>query len=419
MSVNVLVRGARQLVTLRGPAAPRRGAALQELSIIRDGALLIRDGRIVEVNTSRRVENLAGAREAQEIDVTGHIVIPGFVDCHAHVVGAPLQQAEGAAPPAGKDAARMRRGLAVAPPTLRNASAKRLESRARLIVHAMARHGTTTLEAESGYGLDQRGELKVLRAQGRLQRAPLDLVSTFLTPLEIPAAYAGDAAGYLAWICGELLPVIQRRSMARYAGLRCRAGVFDAAQGRQYLVAARALGFDLKIHACGTDAAGAAGLAVALGAVSVDGLNEASAEAVAWLAGSETLAVMLPGDGFSEGRQAGNARRLIDGGAAVALGSNFCPGTASSYSMQAAVAVACAQWGMSAAEAICAATFNAAYALGVGGMVGSLEAGKQADLIVLNAADYREIPDRFGSNLVRRTMKRGVMIYREGKVGGA
>src|ERR1022692_2076338 len=184
MSGTLLVRGARQLITLRGPAEPRRGAALKELSIIRDGAL--------------RIENLALVRRSQEIDATGHVVMPGFVDCHTHLVwGVPSLDDYEARIAADQEPAHAPAPTILA---LRNASAKRLESRARQFVNAMIRHGTTTLEAKSGHGLDVRGELKILRVQARLHRAPLDIASTFLTPRSIPAAHASDPAGYISWM---------------------------------------------------------------------------------------------------------------------------------------------------------------------------------------------------------------------------
>jgi imidazolonepropionase len=415
MSGTLLVRGARQLITLRGPAEPRRGAALKELSIIRDGALLIEDGRIVEVGLSRRVENLALVRRSQEIDATGHVVMPGFVDCHTHLVwGVPSLDDYEARIAADQEPAHTPAPTILA---LRNASAKRLESRARQFVNAMIRHGTTTLEAKSGHGLDVRGELKILRVQARLHRAPLDIASTFLTPRSIPAAHASDPAGYISWMCSELLPAICRRSFARFAGLRCGEQVFNMEQSRRYLEAARALGFQLKIHAGQHPASDAVRLAVEVGAASVDHLRDAGPADVDLLARSNTMAVLLPGAAFRHSNErCAPARQLIDGGAAVALGTNFNPGASSTYSMPTIVALACAHLGMTPAEAICSATFNAACAIGSGQVAGSLEVGKPADLIVLNASDYREIPYHFGANLVNRTVKRGVTIYQEGKV---
>src|ERR1035437_2714736 len=296
MSGTLLVRGARQLITLRGPAEPRRGAALKELSIIRDGALLIEDGRIVEVGLSRRVENLALVRRSQEIDATGHVVMPGFVDCHTHLVwGVPSLDDYEARIAADQEPAHTPAPTILA---LRNASAKRLESRARQFVNAMIRHGTTTLEAKSGHGLDVRGELKILRVQATLHRAPLDIASTFLTPRSIPAAHASDPAGYISWMCSELLPAICRRSFARFAGLRCGEQVFNMEQSRRYLEAARALGFQLKIHAGQHPASDAVRLAVEVGAASVDHLRDAGPADVDLLARSNTMAVLLPGAAF-------------------------------------------------------------------------------------------------------------------------
>jgi imidazolonepropionase len=407
MSGTLLVRGARQLITLRGSAEPRRGAALKELGIIRDGALLIEDGRIVEVGLSRRVENLARVRRPQELDATGHVVMPGFVDCHAHLVRG-VAWMDDDEPARGTDSPLQ---------GLRNASAKRLEARTRQLVNAMARHGTTTLEAKSGHGLDARGELKILRVQAKLNGAPLDIASTLLTPRSLSAEHAGDPAGYLAWMCAELLPAIRRRALARFAGLRCGEGGFNMEQSRLYLETARGLGFQLKIHASRCPAADAVRLAVEARAASVEHLHDAGPADVELLARSNIMAVLLPGDALQHGLCA-PARQLIDGGAAVALGSNFNPSGRSTYSMAAIVALACAHLGMSPAEAICAATFNAACAIGSGAVAGSLEVGKPADLIVLNASDYREIPYHFGVNLVNRTVKHGVTIYQEGKVAG-
>lgn len=411
------MRGARQLITLRGPAEPRRGAALKELGIIRDGALVIEDGRIVEVGLSRRVENLALAHRCQEIDATGHVVMPGFVDCHAHLVWgvAGLDEYETRIAGAGGEPAEELRSTIQA---LRNVAAKRLESRARQFVNAMIRHGTTTVEAKSGYGLDERDELKILRVQAMLNRAPLDIASTFLAPRNLPATHAGDPAGYISWMCSVLLPSIRRRGFARFAGLRCGEGSLNMDLSRRYLEAARALGFLLKVHAGQSAASDAVRLAVEVGAASVDNLRKVDTAEVDLLALSNTLAVLLPGCYFYDGGGwCAPARQLIDGGAAVALGTNFNPGASSTCSMPVVVALACAHLGMSPAEAICAATFNAACAMGCEKVAGSLEVGKPADLIVLNASDYREIPYYFGVNLVNRTVKRGVTVYQEGKVG--
>ena len=219
----------------------------------------------------------------------------------------------------------------------------------------------------------------------------------------------------------ELMPAIRRRAYARFAGLRCAEWAFNMELGRSYLEAALALGFQLKVDAGEHGASDAVRLAVEVGAASVDGVQDAGAADVECLAGSNTTAVLLPGAVFQRRFRhrhefGAPARQLIDGGAAVALGTDFSPGASSTYSMPAIIALACAHQGMSPAEAICAATFNAACAIGSTAVAGSLEVGKPADLIVLNASDYREIPYHFGANPVNRTVKRGVTVYQEGKV---
>ncbi|HLY17008.1 MAG TPA: amidohydrolase family protein [Bryobacteraceae bacterium] len=389
MPGTLLVRGARQLLTLHGAGDPRRGSALQELGIIRDGALLIEDGRIIEVGTSRRVENLALAHRSQEIDATGCVVMPGFVDCHTQLVwGARGLDAYEASVPEAAAA-------------LRNSSGKRLESQTRRFIHSMVRHGTTSLGAEVGSETDLRTGLKLLRVHARLHRAPVDIGSTFVassSAVEKPS---------------DVLTPIHRRGLARFASVRCDERTADVEQCRSYLEAARRLGFELKVHAGPGQASRAVGLAVRMGAISVEQLREAGADDVERLASSNTIAVLLPGSTVHYGSF---ARRLIEGGAALALGTGFDPRTNSSYNMQTIVALACENLGMHPAEAICAATFNAACAIGLGHIAGSLEAGKPADLIVLNTADYREIPRRTGVNLVQCVVKRGVTIYREGKV---
>ena len=390
MSGTILVRGARQLLTLRGPAEPRRGRALGELGIIHDGALLIEDGRIAEVGPSRRIENLVQARRAQEVDTTGRVVLPGFVDCHAHLVsGAPGNGDE--------DAPALN--------ALRSSSSRRLELRAGQIANGMARHGTMTLESTSGHGLDQRGELKILRVQSKLDGAPLDIISTFLTPRDLHDGFENRPGEYCSWLCAELLPAIRRRGLSRFFAVRCDRPLFSIHQMRGLLEAAHGLGFSIKAQGSGE----AMRLALECGAISVQDPDGGSSADWEFLSGFKAMAVLTPGTQAP-------ARKIIESGIGVALASNFNPGTRSTYSMLHVVALACEELGLQPAEAICAATVNAAYAIGAGEVAGSIEVGKPADLVVLNAADYREIPLHFGVNLVHTAIKRGATIYQEGKV---
>jgi len=396
-----LIRGARQLLTLRGPKEPRRAAALGDLGVIQDGSLLIRDGIIEEVGTTRRVENLAGARDAMEINAAGRVVMPGFVDCHTHLVFPP---------PDGSDADERTAARLICSHTH-----QRLEARARSHLEAMARHGTTTVEAKTGCGADESAELKVLRVLSALKRDPLDVVSTFL--LRLPSDENGEEARRqtLESVCTELLPKIRRRRLAHFADLVWDSDVSPECFAR-YLRLARGLGFACKIHGDQPSPAAAIVTAVEHLAVSVSHLEHATAADVLPLGGAPTMATLLPGVSFHNGGRHAPARALIDAGAALALATNFNPRHTPTLSMQAVVALACSQMGLSAAEAISAATINGAHALGCADRVGSLEPGKSADLLLLEVSDYREIARQFGVNLVRLTMKRGRPIYKAGEV---
>lgn len=402
------------MLTLRGGPGPRRGAALGDLGIISHGAVLIRDGVIVEAGPARRIEKLSAARRAREMDAAGHVVMPGFVDSHTHLIfGRPrlldyemrLKGAKYA------EIAAAGGGILSSVEAVRSMTSAQLEAQARASLAAMAGHGTTTLEAKSGYALDAAGEIKTLRLMARLNGDPLEIVPTYLGAHITPPEYRDDPDAYIDWMTGEFMPQIRRRKLAHFADLYCDAGAFTLDQARRYLGHARRLGFGLKIHAEQFSRTGAARLAVELAAVSADHLEQACDEDIRALAQSKTIATLLPGSVFHLAlRTYPPARALIEGGAAVALATDFNPGTSPTYSMQMVLSLACTEMRMSPAEAIAAATLNGAYALGCADRVGSLEPGKQADLLVLNVSDYRELPYYFGGNNVRATIKRGVTL---------
>jgi imidazolonepropionase len=399
------------LITLRGPRGPRRGPALGDLGIILDGAVLLRDGAIQEVGPTRRLENLAASRGAIEIDATGRVVMPGLVDSHTHLMFPPAQTGEGdrgAGSVDGVDIDRAARALAAV-------TAQRLARRGRLTLQAMARHGTTTVEAKTGCGPNESAELKVLRVLGVLHRDPLDIVSTFLFRLGSgpeDRVHADAAAAEV--ILRDLMPKIRRRKLARFADLQ-----WDTDLGRRpllvrFLETARSLGFARKIHADQHSCGAAVSLAVEYSATSIDHLEYATLEQARILAASSTMAALLPCASFRHGHHA-PARTLIDNGVAVALGTNFNPVHTPSLNMQTAVSLACLQMGMSPAEAISAATINAAHALRAADRVGSLEIDKAADLLILRTSDYRDMAYQLGTNLVDTVIKRGAVISGEPK----
>ncbi len=419
-SNTLLVRGARQLVTLRGLAGPRRGSALRDLSIIQDGAVLIQNGIIAALGPSRRVENLAAARKAEEIDATGCVVAPGFVDSHTHLISGPARLNEYELRVAGADYLEIAKnggGILSSVRAVRETPIRRLVMQARRILGGFIRHGTTTIEAKSGYGLDETGERKTLRAVRALNGKPLDLVGTYLGAHVVPPEYEGRADEYVEWTISQLMPKLRRRNLARFADVYCDQGAFTLAQARRYLEAAREHGFELKVHAEQFSNTGATRLAVELGAASADHLERADDTDIQALAGSKTVGTLLPGSVFHLGLDRyPAARKMIDAGVAIALASDFNPGTSPTYSMPMVLALACTQMRMTPAEAITAATINGAHAIHCANRIGSIEAGKFGDLVVYNVPDYREIPYHFGVNLVATTIKKGQVLYREGDI---
>jgi len=395
-----LIRSARQLVTLRGSAEPRRGLALGELNIIPDGALLLRDGLIVEVGSTRRVENLAAARDAIEIDATGKVVMPGFVDCHTHLMFPPPQSADSDTGP----------DLDRAAHALESVTAQRLARRGRAYLQAMARHGTTTLEAKSGCGPNESAELKVLRVLNALNKGPLDVIPSFLFDLGSPPGdrHRADAAA-AERIFRDFMFTIRRRRLARFADLQWDPDIARRPLLVRFLEAALSLGFARKIHADRHSSTAAFSMALEYEATSIDHVEYATLDQARMLAGSSTIATLLPSASFRQGRHA-PARMLIDEGVAVALGSNFNPWHTPSLNMQTAISLACLQMAMSPAEAIAAATINAAHALRVSGRAGSLEVDKLADILILHTSDHRDLAYQLGTNLVQTTIKRGTIL---------
>lgn len=418
MATPLLITGCAELLTLRG-AAPRRGRALGELGLITDGALIIQDGRIVEVGPRRDVTRHALARRAKKLDLGGKVVLPGFVDSHTHLIFSSTRADEHAQRCAGatyEEIMRAGGGILSSVRKLREATPADLESRALQALRRFAEHGTTTIEAKSGYGLDSVSELKTLRLHTALaKKQPVDILSTFLGAHVVPPEYRKRRNGadeYVQYLASRLIPFVAYEGLAEFCDVFCDRGAFTVKQSRIILKAGRVCGLVPRIHAEQLSHTGGAQLAVELHCASADHLEQINAADIRALAKSDVVATLLPGCGVHLGHaDRAPARRLIDAGAILGLATDYNPGTSPTLSMSMILSLACAQLKMSPAEAISAATINAAFSLRRNGSIGSLEVNKYADLAVFDVADYREIPYYFGVNLCVLTMKRGRVIY--------
>ena len=418
MSDTLLITGASHLLTLRG-RGPRRGKALSDLSIIKDGALLIRRGLIVGVGTKKYVEALPGARSAKKLDLAGRVVLPGFVDSHTHLVHAASRAEEYELKIAGasyEEIARKGGGILNSVKKLRAASLEALQLRALSALQQFADCGTTTIEAKSGYGLDLPSELRILVLHKLLaEQQRIEIASTFLGAHVVPAEYRSKSNGtelYIRLLTEIVIPEIAEDGLAEFCDVFCDRRAFTREQSKRILQSGREFGLEPRLHAEQLTRTGATQLAVQLGAASCDHLEQVNAADMRALGKSRTVATLLPGCDFHLGlKKYAPARALIDAGAIVALATDYNPGTSPTVSMPMILSLACTQLRMTPAEAITASTINGAYALRREDKIGSLNVGKQADLAVFDVADYREIPYYFGMNTCVMTMKGGVIIH--------
>jgi imidazolonepropionase len=403
---------------VRGRGA-RRGAAVSSIGVIRDGAILVRDGLIAAVGPSSKIEKLTESKKAEKVDVGGRVVLPGFVDAHTHLIHAASRAEEYELKIRGasyEEIARKGGGILNSVRKLRAATAEELKNRARGFLGQFAEHGTTTIEAKSGYGLDVTSELRILSLHKELNaEQPLEIVSTFLGAHVVPEEFRGKSGGtrqYLQLLTEELIPEVAENGLAEFCDVFCERGAFSVADSRRVLAAGKAHGLVARVHAEQLSHTGATRMGMEMNAASCDHLEYLQAADIRALGKSQAVATLLPGCDFHLGLDRyAPARELIDAGAIVALATDFNPGTSPTLNMAMILSLACSLLRMTPAEAIAAATINAAYSLGREKRIGSIEVGKQADLAVFEVADYREIPYYFGVNTCWMTMKRGEIVY--------
>jgi imidazolonepropionase len=421
-SADLLVVQAAQLLTVAGDnETPRTRAGMDDIGLIPDGAVAASEGVIVAAGpTAEVMATVSPAPGCVVLEASGSVVLPGFVDPHTHLVFAGSRAREFEMRLAGasyQDIARSGGGILATMQATRAASEADLVALGHRRLDAMLAHGTTTVEAKSGYGLTVEDELKCLRVINRLTAIhDVDVIPTFLGAHAVPPEFAGDPAAYVQLIIDEMLPAVIDEDLAEFCDVFCEAGAFTPGQAREVLVAGREAGLDAKIHADELSDLGGAALAAEVEAISADHLLMASDDGLRAMADAGTMAVLLPGTALFLGLSYAPARRMLDAGVPVAVGTDFNPGTSPTYSMPMAIALACIGMKLTPAQAIVAATINAAHALGVAEEVGSLEPGKAADLVIAGVADYRDLPMHFGVNPVQTVVKRGRVVYRAGRV---
>ena len=400
---------ASQLVTLGGPKHPRTGRELSELGIIRDGGILIRDGKIDSVGPSDEIEK-NGVSNVEVVDLGGRIALPGFVDAHTHLIfgGNRLDDFERRARGESyEQIAKAGGGIWSTVQKTRAAGEEELYQLAKKRVDWFLKCGTTTIETKSGYGLTVEDELKILRVMRRLNdETRLEIVPTFLGAHAVPRDTSVDK--YVDLVINQMLPRVAKEKLAEFCDVFCERGYFDVDRSRRTLTAAKMLRFKLRAHVDQLSNSGGAKLMAELGAITADHLEKTDEQGIAALKSANVQPVLLPGSVYALGlREYPRAREMIDAGLAVVLATDFNPGSSPTPSMPMVLSLACTQMKMSPAEAISAATINAAYSLNRGDKVGSLEPGKLANVAVFECEDYRELAYWFGMPQTHSVYVRG------------
>jgi imidazolonepropionase len=402
---------ASQLVTVAGPRRPRIGVELGQLSIIADGAMLVRDGAIAAVGTSDEIaKQMSGDTEV--VDAAGRVVLPGFVDAHAHPVFAGNRVDEFELRAKGATYEEIAAGGGGIHSTVRKTrAASEDELLAQAKKHALwfLRAGTTTVEAKSGYGLTVEDELKILRVIRRLNaETPVEFVPTFLGAHAIPDEFRSAPTQYVALVIHKMLPRVVEEKLAESCDIFCETGYFDIADSEKILRAAQEHGLRLRMHVDQLTNSGGAFLAARLRAATADHLEQANAAEIAALAEAGVQPVLLPGSVYALGKSRyPRAREMIEAGLAVVLATDFNPGSSPTPSMQMVMSLAATQMKMTPAESVTAATINSAYSLNRGDKIGSLEVGKRANFVIYDCADYRELAYYFGLSQAHSVYVRG------------
>lgn len=412
----IWIKHAAQLATIAGKNEPRKRKEMSELGIIEDGSVWIDDGLIKAIGTTEELESMYGDRasEAEIVDATGRLVTPGLVDPHTHVAYGGSREREFEMRLEGATYMEIMNaggGIHATTRMTRESTEDELVEQTMRRLDSFLKHGVTTVEGKSGYGLDLETELKQLRVMKRLNEThPIDLVPTFMGAHAVPQEYKGNEDEYINSIINDMLPVVAEEKLAVFNDVFCEVGVFTPEQSERILEAGKKLGLIPKIHADEIESYGGAELAAKVGAISAEHLLKASDEGVKQMAEAGVIACLLPATALYLREDAAKGRQMVDEGVAVAISTDCNPGSSPTTSMPLVMNLACISMRLTPAEALVAATMNAACAIRMEDKVGSLEVGKQGDVVMWNISNYQELQYLFGVNHVDKVWKKGERV---------
>ncbi|MFE3974371.1 MULTISPECIES: imidazolonepropionase [unclassified Peribacillus] len=420
MTKPIWIKHATQLATLTSDRkGPRSKEAMSELGLIEDGSIWMEFGLIQAIGTTKELEELYADRmhEAEVFDASGHLVTPGLVDPHTHVVYGGSREREFEMRLEGAtymDIMNGGGGIHATTRMTREASEEELMEQTTRRLDSFLAHGVTTVEGKSGYGMNLETELKQLRVMKKLQEEhPIDLVPTFMGAHAVPKDYKGREDEFVDHLINDMLPIVSEEKLAEFNDVFCEKGVFTPEQSERILKAGKKYGLIPKIHADEIEPYGGAELAAEIGAISAEHLLKASEEGIQAMAKSGTIACLLPATALYLREDAAPGRRMVDEGVAVAISTDCNPGSSPTTSMPLVMNLACISMRLTPAEALTAATYNAACAINRQEKVGSLEVGKQADVVLWNVENYQELQYLFGVNHVKSVWKKGVQVVND------
>ena len=412
----IWIKNAAQLATISGANKPRTREAMSDLGVIENGSLWIENGKIMAVGSTADLERIYGERasEADIVDATGRLVTPGLVDPHTHVAYGGSREREFEMRLEGAtymDIMNAGGGIHATTRMTREASEDELIEQTTRRLDSFLAHGVTTVEGKSGYGLDLETEIKQLRVMKRLNEThPIDLIPTFMGGHAVPREYKGREDEYIDVLVNDMLPKVADEELAVFNDVFCEVGVFTPEQSERILLAGKELGLVPKIHADEIESYGGAELAAKVGAISAEHLLKASDEGVRLMAEAGVIACLLPATALYLREEAAQGRAMIDAGVAVAISTDCNPGSSPTTSMPLVMNLACISMRLTPAEALVAATMNGACAIGMEEKVGSIEVGKQADIVMWHISNYQELQYLFGVNHVQSVWKKGVQV---------